>query len=48
MVRKPAGIFHYIPKFSLIDDELANFKLRNEILRDFRSMDTYISWRLEG
>ncbi|KZR96475.1 Uncharacterized protein APZ42_009163 [Daphnia magna] len=33
------GKSYYIPKCSLIDDELANLKLPNEILCDFRSME---------
>lgn len=37
---------YYIPKSSLIDDELDNFKVPNEILRDFRNMSDHLSdWK---
>lgn len=37
---------YYIPKSSLIDDELANLKVPNEILRDFRKMSSHLGdWK---
>ncbi|KZR98770.1 Uncharacterized protein APZ42_005664, partial [Daphnia magna] len=37
---------YYIPKSSLIDDELANLKVPNEILRDFRNMSSHLGdWK---
>ncbi|KZR97909.1 Uncharacterized protein APZ42_006957 [Daphnia magna] len=40
------GQLYYIPKSSLIDDELDNLKVPNEILRDFRNMSSHLGdWK---